>query len=235
MRESLLGVCSRWSFLLAGLFVVATRPTYGDLKVHYRFDGDLNDATGLHHARACDPKVAPTFGLGRCGDALLIESANAGIEVANPEAIDFSRDFTIAGWVRAHLGSCPYERTILFKGHREVFAHPDKHFSLFGDKGILVYAGGQGGWGTSFAATHQVEVNDGKWRFVAVSYNGGTEPHLTFYVDGHRKHPIDDGTFLGGDFVMRPDAADSVLRIGCRADNEDPYFCGLLVPLSNLC
>jgi hypothetical protein len=198
------------------------------LKAHYRFDGDLNDATGRHHGRPSDPKVAPAFGLGRCGEALLVENADAGVEVANPEAIDFSQDFTIAAWVSAYLGSCPYERTILFKGHRDGFAHPDKHFSLFGDKGILIYAGGQGGWGTSFAASHHIEVNDGKWRFVAVTYTADREPHLAFYVDGHRKTPVDDGTFLGGDFLTRPDATDSVLRIGCRADSEDPHLCGLL-------
>ena len=228
MREPLISFCFCWALVLASLFVVATQPAYAGLKARYRFDGDVNDAAGQHHGRPCDPKVAPTFGLGRCGDALVIETANAEIEVASPEAIDFSRDFTIAAWVSACLGSCPYERTILFKGHCDGFAHPDKHFSLFGDKGVLIYAGGQGGWGTSFAATHQVEVNDGKWHFVAVSYSADEEPHLAFYVDGHRKHPVDDGTFLGGDFRMRPDVANSVLRIGSRADNESPHFCGLL-------
>jgi hypothetical protein len=223
-----MGSCLCWAFVLTSVFVVATQPTYAGLKAHYRFDGDLNDAAGKHHARPVDPKVAPTFELGRCGDALLIERANAGIEVTSPEAIDFSRDFTIAAWVNTRLASCPYERTILFKGHREGFTHPDKHLSLFGDKGILLYAGGQGGWGTSFAATHKIEVNDGEWHFVAVSYDADKEPHLAFYVDGHRKHPVDDGTFMGGDFRMRPDAANSVLRIGCRADNEGPYFCGSL-------
>ncbi len=228
MRGPFIGFCSCWALVLAGLFVVPSRPTYAGLKAHYRFDGDLNDATGQHHGKPVDPKVAPTFGLGRCGDALLVESANAGVAVTRPEAIDFSRDFTIAAWVSAYLGGCPYERTILFKGHRDGFAHPDRHFSLFGDKGILLYAGGQGAWGTSFAATHQMEVNDGKWHFVAVTYSAGKEPHLAIYVDGHRKQPVDDGNFMGGDFLMRPDAANSVLRIGCRADKEDPYICGLL-------
>ncbi len=228
MREPLIGFCSRWAFILASLFVVGSRPAYAELKAHYRFDGNLKDATGQHHGRRVDPKVAPAFGLGRCGDALLVEWANAGIEVTKPEAIDFSRDFTIAAWVSAYLGSGPYERTILFKGHRGGFAHPDRHFSLFGDKGILLYAGGQGSWGTSFGATHQIEVNDGKWHFVAMTYNASKEPHLAFYVDGHRKQPGDDGTFMGGDFLMRPDAAGSVLRIGCRADDESPYISGLL-------
>jgi len=228
MREPLIGFCSCWAFVLASLFVVATRPAYADLKAHYRFEGDLNDATGQHHGKPVDPKVEPAFGWGVYGDALLVESANAGVEVTRPEAIDFSRDFTIAAWVSTRLGSGPYERVILFKGHSDGFVSPDKHFSLFGDKGILLYAGGQGSWGTSFAATHQIEVNDGKWHFVAVTYIVGKEPHMAFYVDGHRKQPVDDGTFMGGDFLMRPDAVNSVLRIGCRADNESPYICGLL-------
>ena len=112
MREPFLGLCSRWAFVLASLFVVASRPTYADLKAHYRFDGDLNDATGQHHGRPVDPKVAPTLDWGVAGDALLIESANAGIEVTHPEAIDFSRDFTIAAWVSSCLDSGPYERVL---------------------------------------------------------------------------------------------------------------------------
>ncbi len=228
MRRPLIRFRSCWALVLASLLVGASRPAHAGLKAHFRFDGHLNDTTGQHHGRPVDPKVVPTYRLGRCGDALLIESANAGIEITRPEAIDFSRDFTIAAWVSTYLGACPYERTILFKGHRDGFARPDKHFSLFGDKGVLIYAGGQGGWGTSFAATHHIEVHDGKWHFVAVSYNARKKPHFAFYVDGHRKHPADEGTFMGADFLLRPDATNSVLRIGCRADNEEPYFCGLL-------
>lgn len=222
------GLFSRWTFLLALLFILTAPPTYAGLKAHYRFDGDLKDACGQHHGIPWDPQVVPAFEPGRCGDALHVQSANAGIEIAGAEVIDFSRDFTIATWIRADLGPHPEERPILFKGHREGFTQGDKHFSLFREEGILVYSGGQGGWGTNFAATHGIVVDDGTWHFVALSYHAGQEPHLAFYVDGCRKLPLDEGTFLGGDFLMAPNVADSVLRIGCRADSEGLYFCGLL-------
>lgn len=224
MREPVIGFCFRRAFVLASLLFVATRPVSADLMAHYRFDGDLKDAAGQHHGKPVDPKVESAFGWGVCGDALLVKSANAGVEVTHPAAIDLSCDFSVAAWVNTRFGSGPYERTILFKGHRDGFASPDKHFSVFGDKGILLYAGGQGSWGTSFAATHTIDVHDGKWHFVAVTYSVSREPHLMFYVDGHRKHPADDGKFMGGDFLTQPDVANSVLRIGCRADGESPYI-----------
>jgi len=40
------------------------------------------------------------------------------------------------------------------------------------------------------------------------------------YLDGQGKNPADKGTFRGGDFTLKPDAPDSVLRIGCRADGD---------------
>ena len=228
MRNPLIAFCSCRAFVLGSLFVVATQPTYADLKAHYRFDGDLKDATGRHHGRPCDAKVAPTFGMGISGDALLIESAAAGVEVAGAEAIDFSRDFTIAAWIGTALDSYNSERPILYKGHSDRFTGPDKHFSLFHHQGILIYAGGQGGWGTSYAATHDIDIYDGQWHFVAVSHNASEEPHLAFYVDGQRKHPTDEGTFMGGDLLLAPDTTDSVLRIGCRGGKEALHFCGSL-------
>ena len=228
MRKPLIAFCSCWAFVLGSLFVVATQPTYADLKAHYRFDGDLKDAAGQHHGRPCDATVSPTFGMGMSGDALLIESADGGIEVTGPEVIDFSRDFTIAAWVSTMLGSRASERPILFKGHSDRFAGADKHFSIFHDQGILIYAGGQGGCGMSYAATHEIEVDDSQWHFVAVSHNASEEPHLTFYVDGHCKHATDEGNFMGGDVLLAPDTTDSVLRIGCRGDKEALHFRGSL-------
>ncbi len=84
--------------LLAGLLLAPL--AHADLVAHLRFDGDLKDAAGRHDGRPVDPKLAPAFAPGRVGGALVIEKINAGIELANPSAIDFSRDFTIATWGR---------------------------------------------------------------------------------------------------------------------------------------
>ena len=70
--------------------------------------------------------------------------------------------------------------------------------------------------------------NDGQWHHVAVTYRAAQEPHFTLYVDGQGKQPTVKftpselilGRPKGGDFALKPDAPDSVLRIGCRADGD---------------
>ena len=120
---------------------------------HYRFDGDLKDSTGGHDGRPVDAKLAPSFAPGRVGSAVVIERANAGIEAANPSAIDFSRDFTIAAWVNVgcYFAECP----VLFKGRPGKTTAPDKFFGLFGWDGLQVHGEGQGEWITNFRAVER--------------------------------------------------------------------------------
>lgn len=100
--------------LLAALLLAPLFPAQADLVAHFRFDDDLKDLTGQHDGRPVDPKLAPSFAPGRVGSAVVIEKVNAGIELANPSAIDFSRDFTIATWV--NVGNYYAEMPVLFKG-----------------------------------------------------------------------------------------------------------------------
>jgi hypothetical protein len=188
------------------------------LVAHFRFDGDLKDATGRHDGKPVDPKLAPTFAPGRVGSALVIERANAGIELANPSAIDFSRDFTIATWV--NVGNYYAEMPVLFKGRPDKTAAPDKFLGVFGIEGLQVHGEGQGEWITNFRASNGLVPNDGQWHHVAVTYRAVEAPHFTLYVDGQGKTPADKGSFKGGDFTLLPDAPDSVLRLGCRADGD---------------
>ena len=81
--------------LLTALLLGSLPPARAELVAHFRFDSDLKDATGQHNGRPVDPKLAPSFAPGRAGKAVVIEKVNAGIELANPSAIDFSRDFTV--------------------------------------------------------------------------------------------------------------------------------------------
>ena len=204
--------------LLTTLLLAACTSAHAGLVAHYRFDGDLKDVTRRHDGRPVDAKLAPSFAPGRVGSAVVIERASAGIEAANPSAIDFSRDFTIAAWVNVgcYYAECP----VLFKGRPGKTTAPDKHFGLFGIEGLQVYGEGQGEWITNFRASNGLVPNDGQWHHVAVTYRAAEAPHFTLYVDGQGKHPADKGTFRGGDFTLKPDAPDSVLRIGCRADGD---------------
>jgi Concanavalin A-like lectin/glucanases superfamily len=204
--------------LLTALLLLAPMAARADLVAHFRFDGDLKDVTGQHDGRPVDPKLAPSFAPGRVGNAVVIEKVNAGIELANPSAIDFSRDFTIATWV--NVGNYYAEMPVLFKGRADLTAAPDKFFGVFGIEGLQVHGEGQGEWITNYRASNGLVPNDGGWHHIAVTYRAAEAPHFTLYVDGQGKTPADKGTFRGGDFTLKPDALDSVLRIGCRADGD---------------
>lgn len=203
---------------LTALLLAALPDAHAGLVAHYRFDGDLKDATGRHDGRQVDPKLSPSFAPGRVGNAVVIERANAGIEAASPSAIDFSRDFTIAAWVNVgcYYAECP----VLFKGRPGKTSAPDKFFGLFGIEGLQVHGEGQGEWVTNFRASNGLVPNDGQWHHVAVTYRAAEGPHFTLYVDGQGKTPADKGSLRGGDFTLQPDAPDSVLRIGCRANGD---------------
>ena len=212
--------------LLTALLLGSLPPARADLVAHFRFDSDLKDATGQHNGRPVDPKLAPSFAPGRAGKAVVIEKVNAGIELANPSAIDFSRDFTVATWV--NVGNYFAEMPVLFKGRTDMTTPPDKAFGLFGWDGLRILGEGQGEWITNFRASNGIVPNDGGWHHVAVTYRAAEAPHFALYVDGQGKIPADKfkpgelvlGRPKGGDFTLRPDAPDSVLRIGCRADGD---------------
>ena len=211
---------------LTALLLGSFSPVQADLVAHFRFEGDLKDVTGQHDGRPVDPKLAPSFAPGRAGKAVVIEKVNAGIELANPSAIDFSRDFTIATWV--NVGNYFAEMPVLFKGRTDMTTPPDKAFGLFGWDGLRILGEGQGEWITNFRASNGIVPNDGGWHHVAVTYRAAEAPHFALYVDGQGKIPADKfkpgelvlGRPKGGDFTLRPDAPDSVLRIGCRADGD---------------
>jgi hypothetical protein len=203
---------------LFAALLLAPLAARADLVAHFRFEGDLKDATGQHDGRPVDPKLSPFFAPGRVGSAVVIEKVNAGIELANPSAIDFSRDFTLATWV--NVGNYYAEMPVLFKGRAELTAAPDKFFGVFGIEGMQVHGEGQGEWITNFRASNGLIPNDGGWHHLAVTYRASEAPHFTLYVDGQGKTPADKGSFRGGDFTLKPDASDSVLRLGCRADGD---------------
>jgi hypothetical protein len=208
-------ILPRWT-LIALLF--APLAARADLVAHFRFDDDLKDVTGQHDGRPVDPKLAPSFAPGRVGNALVIEKANAGIELANPSAIDFSRDFTIATWV--NVGNYYAEMPVLFKGRADLTAAPDKFFGLGIRDSLQVYGEGQGNWIARFRTSNGLMPNDGQWHHVAVTYKAAQSPHFALYVDGQGKDPTDKANSTGDDFTLKPDAPDSVLRIGCRADGD---------------
>ena len=126
------------------------------------------------------------------------------------------------------MGNYFAEMPVIFKGRADKTTAPDKFFSLFGWDGLRIYGEGQGEWITNFGASNRLVPNDGQWHHVAVTYRAAEEPHFALYVDGQGKQPTAKftpselilGRPKGGDFTLKPDAPDSVLRIGCRGDAD---------------
>jgi len=92
--------------LLASAVVPGTVPTGTAPEVHLKFDGDLNDASGLaNHATA---EGSATFTTGKAGQALSIDGTNSArlgtVAAGAPADLRFGADtdFTISFWFKAN-------------------------------------------------------------------------------------------------------------------------------------
>ncbi len=91
---------------------------------------------------------------------------------------------------------------------------------------FFLYGADQGSFGASYTG---ISLNDGDWHHLAVTYSATATPHLTLYLDGQPERPGDPGTFFAGDFVIKSNAPNSVIRIGGRdSDSPDYHFRGMI-------
>jgi hypothetical protein len=220
---------------VAGVVTMAASTVSAGLIAHFRFNGTLNDEKGNHHGRLRDEFGVPLFEPGKHGDALRIESVATSVELANPNTIDFSRNFTIAAWVKT---TATGERIVIYKGDPDSFGRagdPSKQFQVyggggFGGPGLFFHSAGSGAFGTSFAESHGISVNDDNWHHIAFTYDPAASPTLELYVDGFGKGPADAGRYVNwsGQVTMVPERTNAVVRIGGRAGQEYPYFIGLM-------
>jgi hypothetical protein len=192
------------------------------LTAHLRFNGDLADVTTTHNGASIAP---PLFDAGIDGEALMVTTADAAVELQSPATLEFGRDFTVLAWVRTTHGG---EQVVVYRGDPARFTSPALQFNVQGPK-FFIYGDGQGSLGADFSTTHGKSVNDGEWHQIGISYSAGTTPHFTMYLDGVGKKPGDPGMFFAGDFVTKTNAANSVVRIGGRdAESGGYHFNGMI-------
>lgn len=210
----------RSTLIALGLLLIMAAPsTRAGLVAHLRFDGSLNDETGNHHGAS---QETPGFDLGKDGEALVLGSVESVVELANPQALEFGKDFSVAVWIQTTHGG---EEVVLYRGDPDHFTSPALQLNVQAAR-FFLYGADQGSFGAGFAG---IIANDGDWHHLAVTYSVSTTPHLTLYLDGQGKRPGDSGTFMAGDFVTKSNAPNSVVRLGGRdADSPDYRFRGLL-------
>ncbi len=205
--------------MLAMLAVAASQAAAG-LVTHLPFNGNLFDETTIHNGLSV---ADPVFDAGVEGEALIVRSADAAVEIAKPQTLDFGNNFTVSAWVNT---TYPGEQVVIYRGDPARFTSPALQINVQGPK-FFIYGDSQGSFGADFSPA--ISVNDGTWHQIAVTYSAATIPHLILYLDGNAKKPGDSGTFFAGDFVTRPNKTNSVVRVGGRdAESGAYHFNGLI-------
>ena len=108
--------------VLAGSLVFANSSTLtlGGLVAHFRFNDTLNDENGNHNGTMA---ATPSFEAGEDGNALSITDADSIVQLANPQTLEFGKDFTVSAWVQTlHPG----EQVVLWRGGAAHFDSPGR-------------------------------------------------------------------------------------------------------------
>src|SRR4051812_29025170 len=109
---------TRMLAVLGWIFATTSTISLGELVAHYRFNDTLTDETGQHSASMAG---LPEFDAGQEGSALSISTADHILKLANPQTLDFGKDFTVAAWVQT---THPGEQVLIYRGDPAHFAGP---------------------------------------------------------------------------------------------------------------
>jgi large repetitive protein len=149
---------------------------------HWRFDGDLNDATSRgNHATSNNTPVFVAGVTGGSNNALSMDGSDQFLTIANQSDYAFgARDFTFSTWVK--YNSVGSSMTLLDK------SATDLGMCLFLDKngnGVVTARTKTG----NEVASIGPKINDGSWHLIVFSRetgmaNGSPISILTLYIDG---------------------------------------------------
>lgn len=187
-----------------------------NLAAWFKFDGTVADQTGQHPGTLYG---TTNYVSGIAGQALSFSLNTQGqptyVEIANPDAIDFGKDFSVSLWLKATSTAA---RTFLSKNVTNAWAFPGKQF-MTSNRQLWADCNSAGDFIGDFA-TNGVNPTDGQWHHVVVTYAATISPYWTWYADGYRQDSY------GRDFTLAPDASGQHLRIGLRENGYPIYFLG---------
>ena len=187
-----------------------------NLVAYFKFDGTATDQTGQHPGTLFG---TTNYVSGVVGQALNFSLNPLGqptyVELANPDTIDFGKDFSISLWLKT---TSTGQRVFLSKNITNAWAYPGKQFMTSGQQ-VLADCNGSGSLVGDFT-TNGVIVTDGQWHHVVLTYVATISPYWAWYVDGYQQNSY------GRDFTLGADMTGQHLRIGMRENGYGVYFLG---------
>jgi hypothetical protein len=179
-----------------------------NLAAYFKFDGTVSDETGQHPGTLFG---TTNYVPGVTGQALDFSLNPQGqptyVELANPGTINFGEDFSISLWLKT---TAQNQQDFLSKNVTNDWAYPGKQFMTW-NKELLADIHSSGDFYGNFGS-EGVNVTDGHWHHVVLTYCATISPYWNWYVDGYPK------SSYGSDFTTGADTVAQHIRIGKRED-----------------
>ncbi len=203
--------------LIAATLLSAPAPeARAGLVAYYKLDGSVADETGRHPGTLFG---TTNFVAGRAGQALNFslnaQSQPTYMDLASPGLLDFGKDFSVSLWLKTTSTS---QRVFLSKAATNIWSYPGKQFMTSGQQ-LLADCYGVGSQSGNFT-TNGVNISDGQWHHVVLTYTASISPYWTWYADGYRRDSY------GRDFTVAADDPSHRLRLGWRENGSSVYFLG---------
>ena len=183
-------------------------PALADLVAHYTFDNTVADTTGNHPGTLFG---TTNYVPGVVGQALDFSLNSQGqptyVELANPSTINFGQDFSISLWLKTTVQN---QQDFLSKNITNGWAFPGKQFMTWNNE-LLADINSSGDFYGNFSS-YGVNVTDGQWHHVVLTYCATISPYWNWFVDGYQQNSY------GSDFTTGADTAAQHVRIGKRED-----------------
>ena len=186
-----------------------------NLAAYFKFDGTVSDQTGQHPGTLFGPTNYVSGVVGQALNFSLGASGPTYVELANPDTIDFGKDFSVSLWLKT---TSTGQRVFLSKNITNAWAYPGKQFMTSGQQ-VTADCNGSGTFVGNFTGSG-VSVTDGQWHHVVLTYCGTISPYWSWYVDGYQQNSY------GRDFTIGPDVTGQHLRLGMRENGYGVYFLG---------
>lgn len=169
----------------------------------------VSDASGWGHHLSLGPTDAveaedPQWSTGRFGGGLFFDSANLQYATGTGSVTFASNQLTVELWVKPTGGSGSW-------GDGQIFTYGSITCYMWtstDDNMVKVGIGDGSNWVQLYADAGVVDLDDGAWHYLAMTYDGST---LAAYIDGSLADSMPATTTLGG--------WDNDFKVGGRPQN----------------